>query len=285
MVAAPAALYGVGYSAAYEGRYSLRWLGAMLNLFLLATSLVPLADNVVTFLLTWEAMSLASYFLVLTERDEPETVERRELVPRHDPGRPGLPARVVPAPGRGGAPRSTSPTCATRRAALPDAARGIVFALALVGFGSKAGLIPLHVWLPRAHPAAPSHVSALMSGVMIKLGIYGLLRVGLDLLGGGPAWWGVALIVLGAGSAVLGVLYALMEDDLKRLLAYSSVENMGIITLGVGRGLPVPEPRRCRARPRSPWPPRSITRSTTPRSRACSSWARARCSTPPARGT
>jgi formate hydrogenlyase subunit 3/multisubunit Na+/H+ antiporter MnhD subunit len=111
-----------------------------------------------------------------------------------------------------------------------------VFALALVGFGSKAGLVPLHVWLPRAHPAAPSHVSALMSGAMIKLGVYGLLRVGLDLLGGGPTWWGVVLIALGAGSAVLGVLYALMEDDLKRLLAYSSVENMGLITLGVGAG-------------------------------------------------
>src|SRR6266478_113288 len=93
-------------------------------------------------------------------------------------------------------------------------------ALSLVGFGSKAGLIPLHVWLPRAHPAAPSHVSALMSGVMIKLGIYGLLRVSLDLLGGGPPWWGALLIGMGAGSAVLGVLYALMEDDIKRLLAY-----------------------------------------------------------------
>ena len=233
MVAAPAALYGVGYSAAYEGRYSLRWLGAMLNLFLLATSLVPLADNVVTFLLTWEAMSVASYFLVLTERDEPETVSAANwYLGMTQVGLAFLLASFLRLGAE--APALDFADLRGAAAALPDAARGIVFALALVGFGSKAGLIPLHVWLPRAHPAAPSHVSALLSGVMIKLGIYGVLRVGLDLLGGGPAWWGVALIVLGAGSAVLGVLYALMEDDIKRLLAYSSVENMGIITLGVG---------------------------------------------------
>jgi hydrogenase-4 component B len=112
-----------------------------------------------------------------------------------------------------------------------------VFVLALIGFGSKAGLVPLHVWLPLAHPAAPSHVSALMSGVMIKMGVYGLLRVTLELLGGGPAWWGGAILAAGAVSAVLGVLYALMEQDLKRLLAYSSVENMGIVFLGLGAGL------------------------------------------------
>jgi len=233
MVAAPAALYGIGYSAAYEGRYSLRWLGAMLNLFLLATSLVPLADNVVTFLLAWEAMSVASYFLVLTDRDEPETVGAANwYLGMTQVGLAFLLGSFLLL----GAAAPTLDFVDLRGAAasLPEAARGVVFALALVGFGSKAGLIPLHVWLPRAHPAAPSHVSALLSGVMIKLGIYGLLRVGLDLLGGGPAWWGVVLIVLGAGSAVLGVLYALMEDDIKRLLAYSSVENMGIITLGVG---------------------------------------------------
>jgi hydrogenase-4 component B len=112
-----------------------------------------------------------------------------------------------------------------------------VFVLALLGFGSKAGLVPLHVWLPLAHPAAPSHVSALMSGVMIKMGVYGLLRVTLDLLGGGPAWWGGVILAVGAVSALLGVLYALMEQDLKRLLAYSSVENVGIIFLGLGAGL------------------------------------------------
>jgi hydrogenase-4 component B len=122
-------------------------------------------------------------------------------------------------------------------AALPDAARNAVFLLALVAFGSKAGVFPLHVWLPRAHPAAPSHVSALMSGVMIKLGIYGLLRVALDFLGTGPAWWGGLVLLAGSMSALGGVLYALADNDLKRLLAYSSVENVGVIFLGLGAGL------------------------------------------------
>jgi len=170
---------------------------------------------------------------VLTDRDEPETVGAANwYLGMTQVGLAFLLGSLLLL--GAGAPTLDFVDLRGAAASLPEAARGIVFALALVGFGSKAGLIPLHVWLPRAHPAAPSHVSALLSGVMIKLGIYGLLRVGLDLLGGGPAWWGVALIVLGAGSAVLGVLYALMEDDIKRLLAYSSVENMGIITLGVG---------------------------------------------------
>jgi hydrogenase-4 component B len=119
---------------------------------------------------------------------------------------------------------------------LPAAARNSIFLLALIAFGSKAGIVPLHVWLPRAHPAAPSHVSALMSGVMIKLGIYGLVRVVFDFMQGGPAWWGGLLLAVGSASALLGVLYALVEHDLKRLLAYHSVENIGIILIGLGAG-------------------------------------------------
>ena len=111
---------------------------------------------------------------------------------------------------------------------------GILFLLAIVGFGTKAGFMPFHVWLPEAHPAAPSHVSALMSGVMIKTGIYGLLRA-LTFLGAPPLWWGWLLIGIGLTSGVLGVLFALAQHDLKRLLAYHSVENIGIIALGIGR--------------------------------------------------
>jgi hydrogenase-4 component B len=173
MVAAPAALYGVGYSDDYEGRSSLRWLGAMLNLFLLATSLVPLADNVGTFLFAWEGMSLASYFLVLTDRDEAETVKAANwYLGMTQVGLAFLLASFLWL----GATTPSLDFADLRAAAgaMPAAARGLIFALAVAGFGSKAGLIPLHVWLPRAHPAAPSHVSALMSGVMIKLGIYGL---------------------------------------------------------------------------------------------------------------
>ena len=235
LVSAPCAIYGAGYSAAYEGRYSLRFLGAALNLFLLTMSLVPCAGNVLTFLLMWEGMSLTSYFLVMTEADEPETVSAGGwyLAMTHGGVALVLAAFLLLAAGADTTGFDDLRAAATR---LSPAMHSVVFVLALLGFGSKAGLIPLHVWLPRAHPAAPSHVSALMSGVMIKLGVYGVIRVGLDLLGGGPAWWGALLIVLGGLSAVLGVLYALMENDLKRLLAYSSVENVGLIFVGVGAG-------------------------------------------------
>jgi hydrogenase-4 component B len=115
--------------------------------------------------------------------------------------------------------------------------RNAAFILFLVGFGVKAGIIPLHIWLPVAHPAAPSNVSALMSGVLIKTGIYGLTRVFFDFMGAPPNWWGVTVLTLGVVSAVLGVLYALMEHDLKRLLAYHSIENIGIILMGLGAAL------------------------------------------------
>jgi len=232
----PSALYGVGYTAGYAGRYSLRWLGAMLNLFLLTMSLVVLADNVLTFLLTWEAMSLTSYFLVMTEHDRDDTAAAGGwyLAMTHAGLAFILTAFVMLIPP---GPTSTFAELRSTAATLAPAARSVVFTLAALGFGAKAGLVPLHVWLPRAHPAAPSHVSALMSGVMVKLGVYGVLRFALDLLGEGPAWWGGLLIALGAASALLGVLYALMEDDLKRLLAYSTVENVGLVFIGVGAGL------------------------------------------------
>jgi len=234
LVAVPAALYGAAYSEVYEGRRSLPLLGVMLNLFLLTMSLVPLADNVVTFLAAWEGMSLTSYFLVMTESDEPETLRAGGwYLAMTQFGLAFLLATFLLLAGDGGTSfgelRAVAPS-------LSPAVRAAVFLLALVGFGSKAGLVPLHVWLPLAHPAAPSHVSALMSGVMIKMGVYGLLRVGLDLLGGGPAWWGGLVLAAGALSALLGVLYALMEHDLKRLLAYHSVENIGIIFIGLGTG-------------------------------------------------
>ena len=116
--------------------------------------------------------------------------------------------------------------------------RTLVFLAALIGFGTKAGIVPLHVWLPYAHPAAPSHISALMSGVMIKTAIYGMIRVYFDFMGGQfPWWWGFVVLLVGATSALLGVMYALMEHDLKRLLAFHSVENIGIILLGIGAGM------------------------------------------------
>src|SRR2546422_2969942 len=122
-------------------------------------------------------------------------------------------------------------------AKLSPGKRDAAFVLFLLGFGIKAGVVPLHVWLPAAHPVAPSNVSALMSGVLIKTGIYGLTRVLFDFLGTPPLWWGVTVLTVGTISAVLGVLYALMEHDLKRLLAYHSIENIGIILMGLGAAL------------------------------------------------
>ncbi len=118
----------------------------------------------------------------------------------------------------------------------PGGAASVVFLLAVIGFGTKAGFMPLHVWLPEAHPASPSHVSAVMSGVMIKTGIYGLVRT-MTFLGSPPPWWGWTILAIGVTSGVLGVVFALAQHDLKRLLAYHSVENIGIIALGLGVGL------------------------------------------------
>ena len=230
-----AAIYGVSYTAAYDGRRSLGAFGLMFNGFLASMSLVPCAGNVFTFLLAWELMALTSYFLVMTDHDR-EDVRQAALwyiAMTHAGFVLLLPMFFMLAPS---ADATTFADLRAGAAVLPTAARSTVFVLALLAFGSKAGMVPLHVWLPRAHPAAPSHVSALMSGVMIKLGIYGLLRVVFDLLAGGPSWWGGVLLAVGSASALLGVLYALMEHDLKRLLAYHSVENIGIIVIGLGAG-------------------------------------------------
>jgi len=180
-------------------------------------------------------MSLSSYFLVITENNEKSTLRAGiwYAAMTHVGLALLIAAFLLLSNGSTGLFADIRLTSAN----LPAGIRNAIFLLAFFGFGSKAGIIPLHVWLPKAHPAAPSHVSALMSGVMIKLGVFGILRVVLDLLGGGPAWWGSLILGFGVISALLGVLYALMEHDLKRLLAYHSVENIGIILIGIGTGL------------------------------------------------
>jgi hydrogenase-4 component B len=236
LVGCAAAVYAFGYSAQYAGRYSLRLLGAMFNLLLLVLCLQVMADNALTFLILWEAMSLTAYWLILTEHDRPGTVRAGiwYLAMMHV----GFVALVAMFLMLSGADLTTSfASMRSGAASVSPALRNAIFLLALFGFGFKAGIIPLHIWLPMAHPVAPSHVSAVLSGVVIKMGIYGLLRVLLDLMGGGPAWWGALVLGVGSISALLGVLYALMEHDLKRLLAYHSVENIGIILIGVGAGM------------------------------------------------
>jgi hydrogenase-4 component B len=231
VVAVATSLYALGYLRDEPGPVA--GLAAAYNGFLAAMVLVVLADSVFAFLFAWEAMSLCSFFLVIHHHRLADV--RRAgfvyLVMTHVGTAFLLVAFLLLFAATGSLDFGVFRAAA---ASLPDLTRDAVFLLGLVAFGTKAGIIPLHVWLPRAHPAAPSHASALMSGVMIKTAIYGLLRLGWQLAGPGPAWWGGLLLALGIVSAVLGVLYALMEHDLKRLLAYHSVENIGIILLGVG---------------------------------------------------
>jgi hydrogenase-4 component B len=226
----PSSIYAIGYARGVR-----RGLGAY-ALFVVAMAIVPLAANVLTFLLAWELMALASYALVLTDDRDPAAVRAAWIyaVMTHAGLACLLAGMLLMVAWTGSLTFADWPAAA---ATLGAPARNLVFTLLALGFASKAGVIPLHVWLPAAHPAAPSHVSALMSGVMIKLGVMGILRVGLEWLGVGPPWWGVALLLAGTLSALGGVLYAAVEGDLKRLLAFSSIDNIGIILIAAGAGL------------------------------------------------
>ncbi len=228
-------LYGPGYVRTLEhGRESLTTLGMFTGLFLTGMLLVVLADDAFLFMVAWELMSLSSYFLVAFQHEH--AANRRAaflyLLMAHVGGLAILLAYGVLAAFGGGFAFD-----ALRAADPPVAWASVAFVLAFLGFGMKAGLVPLHAWLPEAHPVAPSHISALMSGVMLKVAVYGFIRVVFDLIGQ-PHWqWGVAVLAVGSVSALMGVLYALMQHDLKRLLAYHSVENLGIIFIGLGLAL------------------------------------------------
>src|SRR5579864_928778 len=229
-------------AAVYGGRYlwdhrALRSLGPpwfFFNVLTASMVLVVLARNGVLFLVAWEVMSLASYFLVTFE-DEDERVRaagKTYLIASHL-GTAFLLVFFLVLGERAG----SLDFAAVAAAGAPSASvANALFVFAVIGFGTKAGFIPLHVWLPEAHPAAPSHVSAVMSGVMVKTGIYGLVRA-LSFLPVVPAWWGWLLIGIGILSGIWGVLFALAQHDVKRLLAYHTVENIGIIALGLGLGL------------------------------------------------
>ena len=232
------AIYGAGYLHPER-------LGAMrtgtawfcYNLLTASMALVVISRNALLFLVAWEIMALASFFLVTLEDEHSQVRQagRIYLIATHI-GTAFLVAMFLLL---GRSAHSLEFADIATALCMPGASAAFaatVFLLALVGFGTKAGFMPLHVWLPEAHPAAPSHVSAVMSGVMIKTGIYGLLRT-LTFLGPPPLWWGWTMVGIGASSGVLGVLFALAQHDLKRLLAYHSVENIGIIALGIGTGL------------------------------------------------
>jgi hydrogenase-4 component B len=211
--------------------------GAVFPLFLASILLVLGASNAFSFLLAWESMALLSAFLVYGLHPTRTIISAGNvyLALTHVATAAILVGFAVLAGSTGG--QLDFSAWHAGAPGLDPGARNVALVLVFVGFATKAGAMPFHTWLPRAHPVAPSHVSAVMSGIMIKTGIYGLIRIAIDVVGGAPDWLGLLILTIGAGSAVLGALYALMQQDLKRLLAFSSIENIGIILLGVGAAI------------------------------------------------
>jgi formate hydrogenlyase subunit 3/multisubunit Na+/H+ antiporter MnhD subunit len=229
--AAGISLYSSGYFHSMEGG-KLGLLCFEYHIFLASMALVFLADDAYMFMVAWETMALSSYFLVTTDHEVAEI--RRAgflyLLIAHVGAISILMCFGVMQGGHSG-----GYTFAAMRAAhLSEFWASITFLLALFGFGAKAGILPLHAWLPEAHPAAPSPVSAMMSGIMLKTAIYGILRVTFDLLDMQLWWWGALALSIGLLTALFGVLFAAVQSDMKRLLAYSSIENIGIILTGIG---------------------------------------------------
>jgi len=241
LLAVALSLYSLGYVRGFYGRKNVGLLAAFYNALLLATTLVFTASNAFFFLIAWEIMALTAYCLVSYEHEKTETRNAGVLffIMSHiGTGCLILGFLLLFQAAGGSSPEDYSfERFRSLGESLSPGRRDAAFLLFLFGFGVKAGIIPLHIWLPEAHPVAPSNVSALFSGVLIKTGIYGLTRVLFDFLGTPPNWWGVTVLTIGTLSAVLGVLYALMEHDLKRLLAYHSIENIGIILMGLGASL------------------------------------------------
>lgn len=235
-VALVSSVYGLSYMQKYAKIYNIGAFGFFYNLFIASLLLVSTAGNGLYFLMVWELMSITSYFLVIFENKIKENIKAGliYLIMTHL----GTAFILLSFTFLYISTGSFNFSFIKEHAAnIPLFTKNIVFVLAFIGFGTKAGIIPLHIWLPRAHPAAPSHVSALMSGVMIKTAILMLIRLFLDILPSGQIWWGVVIIIAGAVSSILGVLYALSEHDIKKLLAYHSVENIGIILMGLGSAL------------------------------------------------
>jgi len=229
-------IYSFGYLESMERRRNVGLIGFLLNGLMLSMMVVFSASNAFFFMIGWELMALTAYGLVTFEHESEESRDAGllYLIMSHaDAGCLLLGFGLLGHAGNG------LDYKALRQAAagLPPDYQTWAFVLFLLGFGIKAGVIPLHIWLPAAHPVAPSNASALLSGIVIKTGIYGMARVFFEFLGDVPLWMGTVILSVAAVSAILGVLYALMEHDLKRLLAYHSIENIGIILLGLGAAM------------------------------------------------
>jgi hydrogenase-4 component B len=229
-------IYSLGYLKEFEGRRNIGLFGFLFHILLLSLTITFVAANAFLFLIAWEVMALAAYGLVTFYHEDQET--RRAgllyIIMAHIDAGCLLLGFSLLIQASGSAEFVTFHGAAAQ---LSSGRQAAAFMLFFLGFGIKAGIIPFHIWLPAAHPVAPSNISALLSGIVIKTGIYGMTRIFLDSLGGVPSWAGLLVLVVGVISAVLGVLYALMEHDLKRLLAYHSIENIGIILMGLGAAL------------------------------------------------
>ena len=208
-------LYSLSYMEHYAGKKNVGFFNFLYATFILSMALVLTSSQMVFFLIAWEAMSVISYFLVVYESEHEENLRAGTLyLIMTTLGTALLLIAFLLIYSYTG-----SFSLAADMSVLPSSVKSILFVLFLLGFGIKAGIVPLHIWLPAAHPAAPSNVSALMSGVMIKTAIYGLLRFVLILLGADQAWWGLLLLAIGVLSAVIGVAFAYIDDNIKRLLA------------------------------------------------------------------
>ncbi len=229
-VSAGVSVFASGYLRAGEtSPPGLQCLGY--HLFLASMALVLLADDAYFFMVAWETMALSSFFLVTSEHRDP-AIRRAGFLYLLIAHLGAISILLCFGALQGGSGDYTFETM--RMMTQPPAWASAAFLLALVGFGAKAGIVPLHVWLPEAHPAAPSPVSALMSAVMLKTAVYGLLRVTLDLIGFSLWWWGVVVLAVGLVSALFGIVFAAVQSDMKRLLAYSSIENIGLVMAGFG---------------------------------------------------
>ncbi len=232
IVVIAASLYSFAYMKEYEGKGA--WaLGFFMNLFIASMVALVVSDNAFYFIVFFEMMSLASYFLVLAEQSDKSVAAGLQYFMFAHAGSVLIMVAFYLLYRASGSLNFSE----FNGLDLPVWEASVIFILAFLGFGAKAGIIALHGWLPKAHPAAPSHGSALMSGVMVKIGVFGIIKVGIVFLQAQVLWWGYLVLAVGAVSSVLGVLYALAEHDIKRLLAYHTVENIGIILMGVGVGM------------------------------------------------
>ncbi len=229
----PSITYSFGYLKGEYSAVKILLCQVLLFVFVLSMALVVSVSNCLVFLVFWEIMSLVSYFLVVFDTKHTKSIQAGliYIVMTHIGTAFIIAAFMIL---HNYAHSFDFFTIKNAAQTMPHQTKDIVFLLFLIGFGTKAGIVPLHIWLPYAHPQAPSHISSIMSGVMIKTAIYGIIRFVMFILGVDSSWWGVLVLILAVITCLVGIIYALMERDIKRLLAYSSVENIGIILLGVG---------------------------------------------------